>query len=227
MLNSDFKSLLPRNEINERRIKRLDARNHTNYQYSIKPYILTAEFCLFLAWVSVGNMFVGFIAFTWNQYTEFVTEHYINYIALYGNLSWMAAVVGVLAGFIVDWVSTKLPYPVFESKVLVVLCLAIGMFLFLVIFKLGSVNNLLGIGVHGCQFVKMERTISTALFIFQFNRALIFCSCSIYVKCRYPSQVYGSMMGIVYVSLGRLRALTVETSLNQKTIFAFFFLNFI
>ena len=75
-------------------------------------------------------MFVGFIAFTWNQYTEFVTEHYINYIALYGNLSWMAAVVGVLAGFIVDWVSTKLPYPVFESKVLVVLCLAIGMFFF-------------------------------------------------------------------------------------------------
>lgn len=183
------KSLLPKNEINERRIKRLNARNHTNYQYSVKPYILTAEFWLFLAWVSVGNMFVGFIAFTWNQYTEFVTEDYIDYIALYGNLSWMAAVVGVLAGFVVDWVSTKLPYPVFDSKVLVVLCLAI-------------VNNLLGIGVHACQFVKMERTISTALFIFQFNRALVFCSCSIYVKCHYPSQVYGSMMGIVFVSLG-------------------------
>ena len=98
--------------------------------------------------------------------------------------------------------------------------------LFFIIFKSGSVNNLLGLGVHACQFVKMERTISTALFIFQFNRALVFCSCSIYVKCRYPSQVYGSMMGIVYVSLGRLRVLTVETSLNQKTIFAFF-LNFL
>ena len=75
-------------------------------------------------------MFFGFIAFTWNQYTEFVTEHYINYIALYGNLSWMAAVVCVFAGLIVDWVSTKLSYPVFDSKVLVVLCLAIGKFFF-------------------------------------------------------------------------------------------------
>ena len=75
-------------------------------------------------------MFVGLIAFTWNQYTEFVTDRYADYIALYGNLSWMPAVFGVCYGFFVDWVSTKLSYSVFYSKVLIVLFLVIGKFYF-------------------------------------------------------------------------------------------------
>ena len=49
-----------------------------------------------------------------------------------------------------------------------------------------------------------------AICLFQFNRALVFCSCSIYVKCRYPSQVYGSMMGIVYISLGKICLVNTE-----------------
>ena len=75
-------------------------------------------------------MFVGFVTFTWNQYTAFVTESYAEYVALYGNLSWMAAVISVGCGFIVDWISTKLPYSLFDSKVIVVLFIAIGKFFF-------------------------------------------------------------------------------------------------
>ena len=150
-------------------------------------------------------MFVGFVTFTWNQYTALVTERYAEYVALYGNLSWMAAIISVCCGFIVDWVSTKLPYSLFDSKVVVVLFMVIGNSFSWNIFFNCPVNNLLSVGVHACQFVKMERTIEPAICLFQFNRALVFCSCSIYVKCRYPSQVYGSMMGIVYISLGKIR----------------------
>ena len=100
--------------------------------------VLSPEFLLFLAWISIGNLDAIFVTFTWSQFARYIMEDYMELVDFFGNLLWTAAVWSIVSGLITDWLSSKISKPALEAKVIVIL----GTMFF---------DNFCGLLMHGLQ----------------------------------------------------------------------------
>ena len=62
--------------------------------------------------------------------------------------------------------------------------------------------NIFGTIIHVLQYIGTYNSVYGIVFIFNLYRACMYAICAVYIRCRYPLSIFGSLMGSVHITIG-------------------------
>ena len=143
-------------------------------------------FCLLLSMVRLTVFFDPFIK---PQFSQIILNDYVELVDYFGNLLWTSAFWSVFIGFITDWAATKINKPLIDAKIIIVhLSILVG-----------NLCNLITFGLQWRKTIEMARS---AAFFYNVYRSLLYTLAAVYLRCQYPSQVFGTLMGFSRIVMG-------------------------
>lgn len=172
-----------------KQVKR-ENQNQSSFKTALK-YILSFEYQMFLFWVCTGNLVIMFTIISWNYYArELFQDSYQSFVDDFGNWQSLGALFSVMGGLSIDLLS---PYikrnSILESK-LICACIII------------IIDNCVGIVQNSVQTLRSPAGGFATIVLHNLHRANHFTMAAVYIRCRYPMEVFGTLMGTFRCSMG-------------------------
>ena len=167
---------------------------------SVAQYVWTPEFILLMIWASFGNMDICFISFNWNKFARIVSgdDDYLELVDLFGGYLWTAAVFSGLCAVLIDGLSKKCfaNRSLMEGKSIIIILV--------IVF-----DNIAGIVVHILQLLNTYESAYTLIFIYNLYRGLFYSAIAVYIKCNFPVDCFGTLIGVTYIAMGIFSLLNI------------------
>ena len=167
---------------------------------SVAQYVWTPEFILLMIWASFGNMDITFISFNWNKFARIVSgdDDYLELVDLFGGYLWTAAVFSGLCAVLIDGLSKKCfaNRSLMEGKSIIIILV--------IVF-----DNIAGIVVHILQLLNTYESAYALIFIYNLYRGLFYSAVAVYIKCNFPVDCFGTLIGVTYIAMGIFSLLNI------------------
>jgi len=167
---------------------------------SVAQYVWTPEFILLMIWASFGNMDITFISFNWNKFARIVSgdDDYLELVDLFGGYLWTAAVFSGLCAVLIDGLSKKCfaSRSLMEGKSIIIILV--------IVF-----DNIAGIVVHILQLLNTYESAYALIFIYNLYRGLFYSAVAVYIKCNFPVDCFGTLIGVTYIAMGIFSLLNI------------------
>lgn len=166
----------------------------------VMKYVWTPEFILLMVWASFGNMDITFISFNWSKFARIVAgdDDYLELVDLFGGYLWTAAVFSGLCAILIDGLSTKCfsNRSLMEGKSITIILV--------IVF-----DNIAGIVVHILQLLNTYESAYAVIFIYNLYRGLFYSAVAVYIKCNFPVECFGTLIGVAYIAMGIFSLLNI------------------
>ena len=167
---------------------------------SVVQYVWTPEFILLMIWASFGNMDITFISFNWNKFARIVSgdDDYLELVDLFGGYLWTAAVFSGLCAVLIDGLSKKCfaNRSLMEGKSIIIILV--------IVF-----DNIAGIVVHILQLLNTYESAYALIFLYNLYRGLFYSAVAVYIKCNFPVDCFGTLIGVTYIAMGIFSLLNI------------------
>ena len=169
----------------------------------------------FLFWVCAGNIVIMFTIISWNYYArELFQDSYQSFVDDFGNWQSLGALFSVMGGLSIDILSPYLKRnSILESKlicacIIIILdnCVGIGN-IYRNLWSIKLTNHESWFMTHisvqnSVQTLRSPASGFATIVLHNLHRANHFTMAAVYIRCRYPMEVFGTLMGTFRCSMG-------------------------
>lgn len=145
-------------------------------------------------------MDITFISFNWNKFARIVSgdDDYLELVDVFGGYLWTAAVFSGLCAVLIDGLSKKCfaNRSLMEGKSIIIILI--------IVF-----DNIAGIAVHILQLLNTYESAYALIFIYNLYRGLFYSGIAVYIKCNFPVDCFGTLIGVTYIAMGIFSLLNI------------------
>ena len=137
-------------------------------------------------------------------------EEYMDLVDLFGGYLWTAAVFSGLCALLIDGLSKRCfaNRSLMEGKSIVnILVIAFV--------------NISGIVVHILQLLNTYEAAYGLIFIYNLYRGLFYSAIAVYIKCNFPADCFGTLIGVAYIAMGIFSLLNIGLTEESFRIYTF------